>query len=313
MIDIILNPASHGFEGRQVWDQLEKILTDEYGWLSGRDFALHETTEAHSAEAIARELTAAPDHVPFLAVIGGDGTLDEVANGLPEDQTVRLAVFPSGSGNDFVRANRLTHDIRTFAAALAHPQHFKRVDLGEVTADEDPSTTRRFIVSSGIGYDASVCFIVASARVKKLVRRLKLQSIQYTVSGVREIFRTPPMTGTFTAGGRVIRLENARFVSAHVHPYEGGGYKFAPKADASDGKLDFCIVNRCSTGKFFCVLAASLLHLHTHLKNVVTVRAESAELQFTQAFPAHRDGELYGHRRKLSYRCRKSELYLLKT
>ena len=117
-----------------------------------------------------------------LLVIGGDGSLNQVANLLPEEDAPRLLLLPSGSGNDFARGLRMK---RGDAAAIHLVRSAGRlqpclIDCGEaaVTGRREggkrlpAAPPRRFVVSCGIGYDAGVCHAMDSGKTKTRLGRL---------------------------------------------------------------------------------------------------------------------------------------------
>ena len=313
MIEFIVNPNSRGQKGARIWSQVKEELKRQ-GKTEGRDYRLHITTRVSSASGIAAELVKNAKAKPLtIAVLGGDGTLNEVINGLNPGADVVLGYIPTGSGNDFARSVKIGADIRTAVNHILNPCFYKNLDYGiTVTGENETEQTRRFLVSSGIGYDAAVCHRLLYSRVKEILLRIHLEKLEYLLVGIAEIVRSEPMNGTLIVdGNRKIELEQARFVSAQIHPYEGGGFCFAPQADPSDGKLDLCVVNRCGKGKFVLALVCSLFRRHNLVPGVELIRCDCAEIKIAEAFPVHTDGESAGKSRTVRFSCGQQKVRLI--
>lgn len=310
MIEFIVNPASRGRRGAEIWEQVQAELQSR-GLRENIDYHVTFTKVSMRADKIAAQITA--QAVPgrmILAVLGGDGTLNEVLNGLDFQREIVLGYIPTGSGNDFGRSMRLPSDPQQALDAILHPGYYKKLDYG--IAEVPGEGARRFIVSGGIGYDAAVCHELLYSRVRKILRQVHLEKLGYLLVGIAQIVRSKPMNGSLVIDGRQeITLENARFVSAHIHAFEGGGFCFAPTADPADGKLEVCVINHCGKWKFLLVLILSLFRKHAKMPGVQLIRCESARLRLTEAFPVHTDGESAGRQAEVAFRCSKRQIRLV--
>jgi diacylglycerol kinase family enzyme len=121
------------------------------------DVTTVETTKRNDATALAAQ--AAADGFDAVVVLGGDGTLNEAANGLA-GTTTALATLPGGSTNVFARtigmAPKATRAAPQLQAALARTDSQRTFALGTVNASDDPSKGRHFLFHLGVGYDAAV-------------------------------------------------------------------------------------------------------------------------------------------------------------
>ena len=97
MYEIIFNPGSRGNKGILTWNTVERILNEKE-----IEYLLYTTTHAGHAEELAREITSDGKEHTFI-VIGGDGTLNEVLNGLAYPNLATIGLIPAGSGNDFAK------------------------------------------------------------------------------------------------------------------------------------------------------------------------------------------------------------------
>lgn len=215
---VIINPAGASGSTLKAWKKL-KIHLDA----DRVRYIVHESTAQCGIEAICRELTAGEEQsFPLnLIVIGGDGTMNEVINGIRDLSKVTIAFLPAGSGNDLARDLGLTRDLASFAkiaisrgtASTAcpgghkapDPSMYRQVDVGEIVCRHatshpsrgtdtlpDHTVRRRFLVSAGIGFDAETCAQVATSPMKKFLNRLRLGKLIYVAVAARLIFTTRP-------------------------------------------------------------------------------------------------------------------------
>jgi diacylglycerol kinase family enzyme len=121
------------------------------------DLTTVETTKRDDATGLARQ--AAADGFDVVVVLGGDGTLNEAANGLAGTSTA-LAALPGGSTNVFARtigmAPKIARAAPQLQAALARTDTMRTFGLGTVNASNDTTKGRHFLFHLGIGYDAEV-------------------------------------------------------------------------------------------------------------------------------------------------------------
>jgi diacylglycerol kinase family enzyme len=125
--------------------------------ITGHDLTTVETTKRDDAIGICRQ--AADDGFEVVAVLGGDGTLNEAANGLAGTSTA-LAALPGGSTNVFARtigmAPKMSRAATQLQAALSREDSVRTFGLGTVNASTDPANARHFLFHLGVGYDAAV-------------------------------------------------------------------------------------------------------------------------------------------------------------
>lgn len=103
------------------------------------------------------------------------------------------------------------------------------------------------MVSSGIGLDAAA--FLGTQEIQSSKRRLPRlpKRLSYMLMGIWKLFRFVPVRGYLVLDGtKKIEFNHIYFVSVHIHPYEGGGFRFAPKANGSDGMLEVCVVHNSS-------------------------------------------------------------------
>ncbi len=251
------------------------------------DFHL-ELTEGPATAAGQARTFAAMKEVTAIVAAGGDGTANEVLNGLMQakEQNGRIpdfGVLPVGRGNDLGYGMRIPHDLSEAVRVLAQ-NRTRPVDLGFVTGGDFPEG-RYFGNGIGIGFDTIVGFEAAKLKRIKgfgayLVGALKTMLFYYNT----------PLLNLEHDGGSEQR--NALQVSVMNGRRMGGAFYMAPDADPADGLLDICIAG---TPKRLAMLGVIVQYLkgtqagNPHITMFQTTSLRVSPVDATIA--VHADGE----------------------
>ncbi len=260
------------------------------GRAGDRDF-LERHAEALRAEGLTVEVvnTERPDHATELAAsagdrlvvaAGGDGTVNEVINGLSPEAT--LGILPLGTANVLARELGLPLDAEGACRRIVRGG-VTRIDLG--VANDEAGTERRFACMAGVGFDAKV--------VGEVTPRLKrhLRGLAFQVTAFRVLFgnRFPPVR--LTAGEDV---HVARFAIVANGHYYGGDYKVAGPGLLTSGKLETVLVERVGAllrpDVFWGIIFRRPLNRSMESFKVTEIRADSKGARV----PVQIDGELWG-------------------
>ncbi|MDD7266799.1 MAG: diacylglycerol kinase family lipid kinase [Lachnospiraceae bacterium] len=287
MYHFIINPHARSKRGRQLWRGLESILRREHF-----SYQAHLTTAPGHAVELTRVLTA-PGH-PFLyiIVVGGDGTLNEVINGILDPTNLTLGCIPVGSGNDFVRgllgSGRTAEELLTL---VMQPVHTVSVNIAQVSEDNG-GQSHRFIVSCGLGYDAEATEQVNRSWIKPFFNRLHLGKLAYTLSALWKLITYRPLTITVTdADGHYYQRRRSYFSTFMNLPYEGGGLMLCPAAKPDDGLLDFCCLHGGLFPPFYSGFRA-YKGAHTRSRRVYLSQSTSYRIETDRPYLLHTDGEI---------------------
>jgi YegS/Rv2252/BmrU family lipid kinase len=209
--------------GSAAWERLPEAL----GLLRPRfgRVPVHPASDPGDAQALTAELAG---EVDVLLVFGGDGTVHEVANGLPLGGDGPLvALLPAGTGNDLARAIGVPPDPVAAAAELAQagPRTLDLLDCGD----------RRAANGINAGFAAAATDVL-SRRVKRA-----LGPAAYVVGGVWAGLDPPTWPARVEVDGRVVEGEALAVVVGNGGSF-GGGRWLIPDADLGDGLLDVLVV-----------------------------------------------------------------------
>ncbi len=275
------------------------------------EYKLYKTKHEGHATEIAAKLSALPEEKVTIIVVGGDGTINEVLNGITDFGKVRLGVIPSGSGNDFARGVGIEKDIHKLVNQLVEnhlEDRIRKVDLGRVTYGQD---TRLFGISSGVGMDAIVCKKVSESRLKKVMNLLHLGQLSYLFMTVYTLFSMKTTDISVDYGSEQKTIGKVIFFVAMNLRTEGGGVPMAPDAKPQDGVLTFSSAAEIPKWRTFFCLPILVMAKQNHLKGFDNTPSASAVIETKEPMILHADGEYLGEFTKLRFECLPGLLQLI--
>lgn len=288
MYHFIINPKSSSGKGIRYW-WIVKAMLDE----SNISYTETFTNYMGHATEIAEEICTNKSGIKDIIVLGGDGTMNEVINGIPDFKEVLLGYIPSGSSNDLARSLKIPKDPFIALQNILKPKNFKYLDLGRITFPDTDIKPRKFTCSSGIGYDANVCHEVQQSPLKKSLNRFGAGKFVYLAIAIKQIITVKPVDGTVVVDGQKKNTyRKILLVSNMIHKYEGGGLKMAPKADPTDGMLSVCLVHGINRFKMITLLPTIILGQHVNFKGVETFHCKTIDIKLDQEMAVHTDGEV---------------------
>ena len=283
----ILNPeAGHG-KGRKLATTLAGIFRD-----AGMRIEVLVTPAPAEAARLAAE--AADDGYATIIAAGGDGTANEVANGLV-GTTTALALYPLGTGNDLARGLGYPKRLRDVPAFLANARR-RVIDVGELNG-------RVFVNAAGVGIDGMVAEGVQGSS------RYVGSRLGYFAGalGAIALYRALPMRITIDGASR-----NGRhlIVVASNGRYFGGGMQPAPKSELDDGWLDLTIATEL--GKLATLGALARLYRGTHHNGttIQAIRARTVDIALERRVAVEIDGEVI-HASEIAIKIRPGALAVL--
>lgn len=239
------------------------------------------TTEGPGdAERLAREAVEAGYEQVIAA--GGDGTLNEVVNGLAVDfAAARLGLLPLGTGNDFARSIGVPAELDEALAVLAAGRT-AALDVGRAVA----ATPRHFVNVSAGGFSG-----VINEKMDAEVKR-SWGPLSYLRSAVEAAPELAPFRATLRLdGGETLEVSAYSVVVANAR-YVAAGIPVAPEARLDDGLLDLMIVPESSVPQLAVLVPLVLLGRHGGSDLAIFRRAAAIELRSEPPMSFNVDGEL---------------------
>lgn len=292
MYTFIVNPNARSGLGQKLWLLVEADLKER-----GAKYQVFFTKYQRHAAKLVRGLTS--DLKPHtIVVLGGDGTINEVVDGIAQLENVTLGYIPIGSGNDFARGLGLPTDTKQALDNIMNPSHYCYINIGILAYDD---TRRRFAVSSGIGFDAGVCHEAAVSRIKHALNRLRLGKLTYVGIALRQLLTLTPSKMTILLDDvRKLTFEKTYFTAAMNLMYEGGGFKFCPNAGYGDDCLDVIVAANLPKLKIITLLPTAFKGWHTRFCGIHIFRCKKLDIISSVSLPVHTDGEPVLRQTKIS-------------
>lgn len=277
---IILNPvASKGAAGQAV-DTVKKTFQE-----LGLDYSMSLTEHPWHAADLAQQ--AIEEGYDVVVAAGGDGTINEVINGIMISRqaglgSAKMGVLPIGRGNDFAFSMGIPLDFHESCKAIADG-YCKTIDIGRITGGKYPDG-RYFGNGVGIGFDAVVGFLAAEGNISGflgyLVAALKAIFLYYKAPTVDIIIDNE----TLHQDSLMVSIMNGRRM--------GGGFMMAPEGDPCDNHFDLCIAAHASQPVILSLIPRFLKGNQAGHPKIQFRKSKGVKVVALKGvLPAHADGE----------------------
>lgn len=278
---IIVNPTSgRGFAQKMI-PVIEEKLTE-----IGLDFDLVQTERPWHAAELAEK--AALDGYDVVISAGGDGTANEVLNGLMRAQNqgankTAMGIITVGTGNDFAFGMNIPGIFDECFTVLREDKR-RVMDIGLVKGGDYPDG-RYFGNGVGMGFDAAVGFEAVKIRWTRGL-------LAYLIAALRTVFlyfTAPLVKITYDETS----IEQSSLMTSIMNGQRmGGGFYMAPNGDPGDGWLDLCIAASASKMRIFQLITYFMKGTQATQPEIKTARARTISITAIKGtMPAHCDGE----------------------
>ncbi len=273
---IIINPTA----GRQMLQKnvdkiIDRLLTDKI--ISNADII--KTQGAGDAYQAARHFK--PWEANLLIVVGGDGTVNEIVNGLADgSHATPLAIYPAGTVNDFASALKLPRDVTDFCDMIKQMKT-RSVDVGR-------AGSHHFLNVAAGGMLTDVAYKVPSEA------KTVLGKLAYLISGAIDLQsqRFKPVRIQMVSKERTVNEDILLFVVSNSKSV--GGFRYlAPKASVSDGLLDVLVIHKQNVFELMPVLMQMMNGDHITNNRITYFQTSHIEIICEESckIPLDLDGE----------------------
>ena len=252
----IINPAS----GKTDYDKIKQNIMKT---LENENYEIYETKAPKEATEIASRFKNEENTIVYS--VGGDGTLNEVVNGIAEGKC-KLGIIPTGSGNDFYRTLKEAQTENV------------RLDLGKVNG-------RYFINIASVGMDGEKC-----NNANKIKSKIKLHS-SYYLALIHTFL-------TFKSKSLKLKIDKNVYAGDYIiaaicnGKYYGGGFKIAPVASFDDNQFDIYLVSKAGKLKLIKILLALLKSEHEKYNEVRKYTGKNITITSENNLIVNIDGEI---------------------
>lgn len=233
---IVANPASGSGKVKKEWTAMERKLRE-----NNIVFTIHFTKKAGDATRIVQNALTT-EGVKNIIGLGGDGTCNEIINGIFKQQTiapkdVKYTMFAAGTGNDWVKMHAIPSNLDDFIQILkGNKTTFQ--DIGTVVfKDKNGETQKHFFANAGgLGYDS---FVVKS--VESVKKRYLPKKFAYFLHIFKCLFAYKAAKTRIVFDGQTIE-DKFYTINFGINKFSGAGMQMTPHAIKDDGLLGFTVI-----------------------------------------------------------------------
>jgi len=241
-------------------------------------------TEYHKhAEGIARQLCN--DHCDVILLCGGDGSLNQTANGILHSKhpEIPLAIWPSGTGNDFVKTILVPNSFQELKKSIEE-KRFEAVDLPYMEWD---GKKRAFLNVTDLGLGGCVAYDMTRSK-----RRLgSFLTYQWLI--VKNLLRFKKRLIQYELDGKIFNARAMNFVVANAK-YFGGGLGISPDSDTTDGKLEVIVIGDLNVFEYLYFVPQVKKCKKLSYRKIQYYSAKKISIETEVPMPIDMDGEFVG-------------------
>jgi len=279
MIGFVVNPAAGNGRGMQAWEKVRKeLIKDKI------DYQVRITEKGGEARQLTKEML---ENVPIerIVAIGGDGTLNEVVNGLVDAGVDCLfGHIPAGSGNDFARAYHIPMEPVEAWKCMKAGEGEKSIDL-LVMSD------RVAVNAIGAGFDGKIAKTANEAFYKKVCNAIGLGKLAYIISMLRVLFSYHPSNVKLEIEGEVHDLKDVWMIVVSNIANYGGGMRISPHAVSDDGRAEVCVIRNLNRWQLLLAFPKIFTGEHIHHPAVHFYHGRNIHIKSEESLDVHADGE----------------------
>lgn len=285
---VIVNPNAGVKKGAKAWPKILEIIR-------GEGIDQHHMLTKQKDHAIHLVRKSIEEGYRSIVVVGGDGTLNEVLNGILLQQAcpvseITLGIIPVGTGNDWCRMFSVPFDHEGAVKLLKKRQTFIQ-DIGKVTYHKKGQTFERYFMNvAGMGYDALV-----AKKTNLLKEKGYGGPLTYFWFVFASLFQYRFMDAVIEVDGEAAFKGEIFSMNVGICKYNGGGMMQLPFAVPDDGLMDVTLIKKAP--KWMVIRHASKLYNGTlvHLPMVETYQGKTIRIRSTGTIYLETDGESLGH------------------
>ena len=284
---VIINPNAGRRRGMRDWSQIA-------GWLNHFNFEYHPVFTEYPRHAINLTADFIEQGYTMIIVVGGDGTMNEVVNGVFRQQRfktteISLGMITVGTGNDWGRMFGIPKDYREAVEVLLENKTFIQ-DAGMVEYKRNGASENRYFVNiAGLGFDAEVV-----RKTNRLKEKGKGGPLLYLINIFSSLVNYKFVNAVISVDGTDMENEILS-MNVGICKYNGGGMLSVPGAIPDDGLFDLTVINRMSRPD----IIFSLRRLYDGTINkhpkVNSFTGKSIKVESDDRIMLETDGESLGH------------------
>lgn len=284
---VIVNPNAGAGKGLTDWPVIESLLRSH-------NFIYHPEFTSKRLHAIVLTRRFINEGYRKIIVVGGDGTMNEVINGIflqkkVETSAITIGMIPVGTGNDWGRMFGISQNYEEAINTILASRTFIQ-DAGKVVFQKNSRTLQRYFVNiAGLGFDA---LVVKKTNLSKEKGKTNPLIYKYNIFTSLFSFKTPK--ATIEVDGKAV-INDVFNLSVGICKYNGGGMMPLPDAKADDGLFDLTVIKKIA--RWDVIRSISQLYDGRIVKHpkVVTYQGKNIKISSNTNIFLETDGESLGH------------------
>ncbi|MDY0408733.1 diacylglycerol kinase family lipid kinase [Virgibacillus soli] len=283
MYIFIVNPVAGNGRAKRIFHQIKQSTLFQQ-----IESSIYFTQYDGHAEEMTKELVLGHHLIEAFIVIGGDGTLHEVVNGL-SDMRVPIAFIRGGSGNDFARGiHQNEKPLKLFESIIIQGEK-SPYWVGKYTVDK--RVKRCFVNSMGFGFDAEVTKYANESKLKRALNFFHLGKLSYVFALIKTLFVFQFFNVEVIVDGQKKVFKKCLMVTIANHPYYGGGMKIIPHAKLNQQTVSVLVIHSISKLKILALFLTVFWGGHMRFPEVETMRASNVVIRVEKERLYQVDGE----------------------
>lgn len=283
---VIINPKSASGNTVKMWREIQASIQRSLGTIE-----VLMTEYPHHATAIAREI-AEKKELDCLIVMGGDGSIHEVVNGLIDkngtviNPKLKIGILNSGRGCDFIRTLGIPVIAGEAVSKLVGAKT-KAVDVGQIKISRGDKTEIHYFINSfsyGLGGEVA----------KNIQRNESMFSptTTYFIASTLGFLKSKPFEVEFSINGEKSFTQECMNIFVMNGRYSGGGMHWAPPGRIDDGLLDLIVVEKLPKLKLAMVTPKVYDGTFLSVKEVKHTQVKSVRMKAQKELAMEMDGEV---------------------
>jgi len=269
---LIFDPISGGGIGKEyINDVVEKLKNNKV------DLDLYYTKKVGDAREVSKEIKE--NEFDVVAVMGGDGTINEVINGL-FPTNIPITIIPSGVANVFANEVGISRNPLKACEAI-YKGNLYEVDLGKINDSY-------FLSLASIGFDSHVLKDTPSSLKRKYGK------LAYIYTGLKTVFSYEPSPIYVTVKENAKKKKCYFMVVGNVSIYGTPYVKMTPKASVNDGLLDVCLFKKENFINYFRYFLGAIFKIHTQFPDVEYFQTDKFYVESEKPLLVEVDGDVWG-------------------
>ncbi|MFC1920373.1 diacylglycerol/lipid kinase family protein [Chloroflexota bacterium] len=283
----IVNPASGGHSTYREWPSISRHLSDKgllfnYVYTEGVGHGIELTKQAINED------------YRYIIAVGGDGTVNEVVNGIlgsDDPGNTSLGILSAGTTCSFARSIGIPPDPIKSCNMLINPNKIL-IDVGVVEYTSEGQNLRRFFINEAdIGFGATV--VEASKHITNYFGR-KINYLPHVIGGLTSLLSYKSKCITLCVEDETENINDCAMLVVANGTHFGGGMHIAPDAQPNDGLLDMVIFGDMDASELLMVWPMTYKGHHVSHHKVKLLKIKNVTVQCADKILVEADGELLG-------------------